>query len=82
MIVLVFSLAGPYVYILVKVKVIVTRVEKLITVVYHYNHACFCAVLIFYATLGGPSWFLPMVGQKAIGIFLFLLAIAHFGSLA
>ena len=48
---------------------------KFITVVCHHTQACSCIVLMFYATLGGPYWFIPLVRQKVFeGIFLLLVA--------
>ena len=55
-----------------KIKVTNTRLQSL-KVVKQSTQACFCIALMFYATLGGPSWFLPLVRQKAFEGFLFLL---------
>ena len=63
---------------LVKVKVTNTRVTKFKKVVKHCTQVCFCTVLIFYSTLGGPSWCLPLVSQKAFEGFLLLLVIYFF----
>ena len=60
-IVLVLSFVVFYVYRLVKVKVINTRVIKFKKVVNHCSQACSCIVLMFYTALGGPSWILPLV---------------------
>ena len=69
---LVLSPVGFYLYILDKAKVINTRVAKPRKVVEHYTQACSCIIFMHYATLGGPSWFLPLVRQKAFEGFLFL----------
>ena len=63
--VLVLGLARFYAYIFVKSKAIKTQVTKFITLIYHYTQVCSCIVLMFYATLGGPSWFLSLGKQKA-----------------
>ena len=73
-----FSLVVFYVYILFQSKVINTRVTKFMTVVYHNTQACFCIVLMFNATLGGPSWFIPWVRQKTFEGFFLLLVLYHF----
>ena len=79
-IVLVLSLEEFYAYRLVKVKVTNIWVTKLIEIVKQSTQACSCIVLMFYATLGCPSWFLPLVRQKAFEGFLFLLVIYFFGN--
>ena len=77
-IVLVLSLAGLYVYILLNSKVIHTRVTKFLRVAYHCTQASFCIILMFYAALGGPSCFLPLVRHKAFKGSLLLLVVYHF----
>ena len=54
------SFIGFYVYKLVKVRVINTRLTKFKKILKHCTQACSCIVLVFYAALGGPSWFLPL----------------------
>ena len=56
-----------YVYRLVKVKVTNSWVTKFKKVVKHCTQAFSCRILMLYAALGGPSWFLPLVRQKAFG---------------
>ena len=58
---------------LVKAEVKITRAEKFNKVMKQCIQACFSLVLMFYTTLGGPSWFLPLVRQKDFEGFLFLL---------
>ena len=74
------SLVGFYVCRLVKLKVTNTRVKKFKKVVKHCIQACSCIVLMFYATLGGPSWLLPLVKQKDFEGFLLLLVVYFFGN--
>ena len=52
---LVLSLAGSYVYILVKVKLMETNFKKYIAAMYHYTQACLCICLMYFAILGGAS---------------------------
>ena len=74
-IVLVLSHMRFYVYRLIKVKVTNYWVTELKKFVKHCTQACSCIVLMFYAALGGPSWFLPLVRQKASKEFLILLVV-------
>ena len=67
-----------YVYMLAKAQIKTTRVTKVLTVVYYHTQAFFCIVLIFYATLGGPSWFIPLVRYKAFKGFSFQLFVYYF----
>ena len=43
------------------------------TIAYHPTQVCFCIVLMFYTTLGGPYWFLSLVIQKAFRRFLLVI---------
>ena len=55
------SLAGFYIYRLVKFKVSNIQVTRFKKVVKQITKACPYIVLMFYGALGGPSWFLPLV---------------------
>ena len=66
-------------YIEVKLKVTKTWLIIYTTLVYHCTQACFSIVLIYYTTLGSPSWFLPLVNQKAFEGFLLELVFSNFG---
>ena len=73
-----FSFEEFYIYRLVKVKVTDTQITKFKRVMKHCIQACSCIVLMFYATLGGPSWFLPLVKQKHFKAFLLILVVYFF----
>ena len=59
-----------------------TQAKKLKKVLKHCNPACSCIVLVFYATSGSPSYFLPLVRQKAFKGFLLLLVVYFFENTA
>ena len=75
-------LVGFYVYISFKFKVANAWVTRLMKVVKHCTQAYFCIILIFYAALRGPFWFLLLMRQKIAERFLLLLVVCYFRLLA
>ena len=67
----VFSLSGFYIYRLVNVKVIKTRVTKFKKVVKHCSQACSCIVLIFYTALGASLGSSPYWDRRLLRCFSF-----------